>query len=137
MPAPILAGLFRNKEDYGTCVSRRIAGIPDFSDLPLAADLERHFLYVARSDIRKRDNRHLSTRLRANVFSDALHSLRRVWLDDVREIIHQSRWRRNLDRLKKKEKPGCLENGEDFRRRGKTQQRYVQDLLSLDFMVRE
>jgi hypothetical protein len=55
----------------------------------------------------------------------------------VREIIHQSRWRRNLDRLKKKEKPGCLENGVDLRRRGKTQQRYVQDLLSLDFMVRE
>jgi hypothetical protein len=55
----------------------------------------------------------------------------------VREVVHQTSRLWNLDGLEQKEERGCLEDGENLGRGGKTQQRYVQDLLSLDFMVRE
>jgi hypothetical protein len=65
----------------------------------LAADLERYFLDVARSDVGQRHDRHLATGLGPHIFGDALHSLHSVGLKNVREIVYQSRWRGNLDTL--------------------------------------
>lgn len=118
---PILAGFFWNQKDHRPSVARGITWISHLPNFPLASDLERHFLYIASADIRKRDYRKLTPGFRAHVRRDGLNALRCVWRDDVREIVHQSGWGGDLDGLRKKQV---------------TQQQCVQDLLSLDFMAR-
>jgi hypothetical protein len=68
---------------------------------------------------------------------DLLHALGRVGLNYVREIVDQTGRCRNLDALLYEEDRGGTKDGEQIRRRGKSQQKCVQDLLSLDFTVRE
>jgi hypothetical protein len=137
MTSAVLARFLRHQQDHRAGVPRRIARIPEFAHLPLATDLQCNFLDVACTDVGKRDDRHLARRLRPHIFGDALHPLHRVGLENVGEIIYQSRWWRDLDTLWEKEERCRPQHGKQLCRRWKTQQQYVQDLLSLDFMVRE
>ena len=99
MASPVFARFLRHEQDHRPGIPGRIARIPDLAQLPLAADLERYFLDVARSDVGQRDDCHLARRLRPHILGDALHALNGVRLENVREIVYQSRWRGNLDTL--------------------------------------
>ena len=70
-----------------------------------------------------------------HILRDALHTLNRIGLKHVREIVHQPGRRRDLDALEKKREPGCSQDGNESRRRRKTDQNRSKYLLSLDFMV--
>jgi len=135
MSTSVLAGLLRNEKDHRTGVAGGIAGIADLADFPLPSNQERGFLHVARADVGKRNDRYLAPRFRAHILRDALHSLRRVGRNHVREIVHQPDRRRDLEALRKEEEPGCSQNGENSRRRWKPDQNRSKYLLSLDFMV--
>lgn len=137
MATSVLARFLGHEQDHRTGIPRGIAGIPDLAHLPFAADLQRYFLDVARSDVGQRHDRHLAARLRPNILGDPLHALHGVGLKHMGEIVHQSRRRRDLDTLWKKEERRSPQHGNQLCRRRKTHQQYVQDLLSLDFMVRE
>jgi hypothetical protein len=133
MTPSVLARFLGHEQNHCAGVPRRIAGIPDLSNLPLAADLQRDFLDVASADVGERDDRHLAPYILGN----ALHALHGVGLEDVCEIVYQSRRRRDLNTLWKKEERCRPQHGKQSCRGRKTQQQCVQDLLSLDFMVRE
>ncbi len=136
MSAAVLARLLGNHQDDGARVARWISGITNLPDFPLPSDLQSDFLHIAGADVGKRDDRHLSARLRAHIFRDALHSLSGVGLNYVRKIIYQPDRRRNLNALRKEEEPSCSKHGENRRRRRKADQNRSKYLLSLDFMAR-
>jgi hypothetical protein len=99
MTAAVLARFLGHEQNHRSGISRRITGVPDLSQLPLAANLERYFLDIARADVRQRHDRYLAARLGAHISGDAFHALHRIGLKDVSEIVDQSRWRRELDTL--------------------------------------
>ena len=135
MSASVLARLLGNEKDHHSGVSRGIPGSPDLADLPVASDLRRDLLHIARTDVGKRDDRYLARGFRSHIFRDALHALNCIGLKHVRKIVHQPSGRRDRDALEKEGEPGGSQYGNESCRRTKTDQNRSKYLLSLDFMV--
>ena len=86
--------LFRNEKNHRTGVPRWITRRSYFSNLPLSSNSERHISNVAARKIRQGYDRHLSARLAAHIFRDAIQPLHSGGIEHMREIVYQaSRWR--------------------------------------------
>jgi hypothetical protein len=135
MSASVLARLLGNEKDHNSGVSLRVTWRSDLADLPVSSDLRRDLLHIARTYVREGDDRYLTGGFRAHIFRDALHTLNRIGLKHVCEIVHQPRGRRNRDALEQEGEPGRAQDGYEGRRRTKPDQNRSKYLLSLDFMV--
>ena len=103
------ARLFRHQQNHGARISSRITGIPDLPHFPLATDLQRNVRRRALSDVSQRDNGNLATRFISDVLGHARHSLDRRWIENVREIVDDSGWRRDRQRLLCRRGQRCAE----------------------------
>ena len=96
--APAIVGvrLFRNEKNHRTGVPRWITRRSYFPNLPLSSNSERYISNVAAREIRQRYDCHLSARLGAHVFRDAIQPLHSGGIQHMREIAYQARRWRNV-----------------------------------------
>src|SRR6185437_11197500 len=95
------ARFLRHDEDDDAGVARRIARIGFPSDLPVAADVERDIFDRTPAEIGERDDDDLAARFGVDILDDRGDRRRVGGGDDVREVVHVSDGRRNLQALER------------------------------------
>ena len=96
----VLAG---DEEDHETEVSRRVAHRRTGTDLPLAADLERHVARRAVADVGERHDDDLASRFRLHVGDHRVQLRERGGVEHAREVVDVAAGRGDRDLLQAKE----------------------------------
>ena len=103
MSVSVGARLLRHEKNHRARIPRRVAGIPDLSDFPLAPDLKRDLIGRVLSDVGKGDDSYLATRFVTHVGGNRLDTADRRRLKNVREIVDEPGRRGNVNCLQQSE----------------------------------
>lgn len=81
---------FGYEQDYNTRVARRIADLCFGTDLPFASQSQRHFAHRSPSEVRYRDDDHITTRRTIQSLRQRIQPRLRLGRKHIGKVVHIS-----------------------------------------------